>query len=359
MSFMRRFNKLSVLLIVSILFVLICGSTNIFAEGAKYTIRVATMDSPYPAGGPYAAFWIVFKDKVEAFTGGEVEVKIFFSGQLGDDLHSYREVRAGNLEMSSAGAGSLGSAIYAPISIFELPYLFPDNKIAIDVLKLDNSFVKELVEGLKKESGMGILCITPQSFRHLTNNVRPIKKVGDLKGLKIRTMQVPAHMKMIEAAGAQVVPIAFTELYTSLQTGVIDGQENPLANIVSKHFDEVQKYLTLSQHVINCVVPIYNDKWFKSLPNDIQIKILKAAEVARVTSSGLSHLSDVVDLEKLKESGMEVYVPSPEEIVEFKKVMQPDALELYKSQVKGGDELLSKLEKEIEKAEQRYKNLVY
>jgi len=354
-------SKLSILILIAVLLVtlLFCSSQTVFAKDAKYTIRVAFMDPPDPIGQVMAAFWAVFKDKVEAFTGGEVEVKLFPSGQLGNDVQMYREVKAGNIEMSGAGAGSLGSAMYPPISIFELPFLFPDNKVAIDVLKLDNPFVKELVQGLKKETGIGIIAIVPQSFRNLTNNVRPIKTLDDLKGLKIRTQQIPAHMKMIEAAGAQAVPIAYTELYTSLQTGVVDGQENPLSNIVAMHFHEVQKYLTLSKHAINCPVPIYNVKWFESLPDDIQVKIMKAAEAARVSSSGLSHIHDVVNLGKVKEAGVEVYVPGPEELAEFKKIMQPDALKLFKNQIEGGAELLSKLEKEIEKAEKRYKNLVY
>jgi C4-dicarboxylate-binding protein DctP len=354
-------SKLSILILIAVLLVtlVLCSSQAVFAKDVKYIIRAAHMDPPDPMGQVNAAFFAVFKDKIEELTGGEVEVDLFPSGQLGNDAQMYKEVKAGNIEMSGAGAGSLGSALYPPISIFELPFLFPDNKIAIDVLTLDNPFVKELVEGFKKETGLGILAVIPQSFRNLTNNVRPIKTPDDLKGLKIRTQQIPAHMKMVEATGAHSVPIAYTELYTSLQTGVVDGQENPLSNIVAMHFYEVQKYLTLSKHALNCSVPIYNVKWFESLPEDIQIKIMKAAEAARVSSSGLSHVSDVVNLEKVKEAGLEVCVPGPEELTEFKKIMQPDALELFKDQVKGGAELLSKLEKEIEKAEQRYKNLIY
>lgn len=358
---MIRKSKLSILILIVVLLVTVvfCSSQTVLAQDAKYIIRVAFMDPPDPMGQVMAAFWTVFKNKLEAFTGGEVEVQLFPSGQLGNDVQMYKEVKAGNIEISGAGAGSLGSAMYPPISIFELPYLFPDNMIAINVLTLDNPFVKELVEGFKKETGLGILAVVPQSFRNLTNNVRPITKPGDLKGLKIRTQQIPAHMKMVEATGAQSVPIAYTELYTSLQTGVVDGQENPISNIVAMHFHEVQKHLTLSQHAINCPVPIYNAKWFESLPDDIQQKIMKAAEAARISSSGLSHIHDVVNLEKIKDAGVEIYVPSPEELVEFKKIMQPAALEYFKGQIKGGAELLSKLEEEIDKAEQRYKNLIY
>jgi len=354
-------SKLNILILITVLLVTLvfCSSQTVFAEGAKYTIRAAFMDPPTPLGQPTSAFWIVFKDKVEALTGGEVEVELFPSGQLGNANENYRAVRSGEIEMCNAGAGSLGSAVYPLLSIFSLPFLFPDNKIAIDVLKLDNPTVKELVEGLKKEAGLRIIAINPQSFRNLTNNVRPIKTLDDFKGLKIRTMQVPVHIKMIEAAGAQAVPIAYTELYTSLQTGVVDGQENPLSNIVAMHFQEVQKYLTLSKHAINCAMAIINENWFANLPDDIQGKILKAAEAASISSSGLTHILDVVYLGKIKEAGVEVYVPSPEELAVFKKVMQPDAIELYKSEIEGGAELLSKLEKEIEKAEERYKDLTY
>ena len=354
-------SKLSILIFIAVLLITLvfCSSQTVFAEGAKYIIRAAFQDPPDPMKQVTATFWTVFKDRIEAFTGGEVEVQLFPSGQLGDAQANYRAVKAGEIEMTNAGAGTLGSALYPQITMFELPYLFPDNMLAIDVLTLETPFIRELVEGLKKETGIRTIAIYTQGFRHLTNNVRPIKTPYDLKGLKIRTQQIPAHMKMIEATGAHSVPIAFTELYTSLQTGVVDGEENPLFNIVAQHMHEVQKYLTLSSHVINCVMAICNDNWFESLPNDIQSKIMKAAEAAVVSSEGLTQVLDVVFLETIKEAGVEIYVPSPEELLEFKKVMQPDALESFRSEVKGGAELLSMLEKEIEKAEQRYENLVY
>jgi tripartite ATP-independent transporter DctP family solute receptor len=337
--------------------VLLFGVTSVVGgKDEKYVVRLAFMDPPDPYSSVNTAFMVVFKNKVEEYTGGQVEVKLYPSGQLGSDLDNYKRVRTGEIEMSGAGAGSLGNALYPQLAIFELPYLFPDNKVAFDVLSLDNPFIQELVDGIKKKAGVGIIAFIPQSFRNLTNSKRPIKKPGDLKGLKIRTQEVKAHMEMVRATGAQVVPIPYTELYTSLQTGVVDGQENPLNNIRAMNFFEVQKYLTLTKHAINVPVPIYNVKWFESLPKDIQMKILKAADAARVTSAGMAELSDAVNLEKFRESGMDVYIPSSEELEEFKRVMQPPALEWYRANIEGGAELLTKLQREIEKAQERYES---
>ena len=271
----------------------------------------------------------------------------------------YQQVKAGEIEITGGAAGSFGSAIYPPISILEMPYMFPSNKIALDVLKLDNPFVKELVQGLKEKTGLGIIGIVPQSFRNLTNNVRPIRKPEDMKGLKFRVQQIPAHIKMIEATGAQAVGIAFPELYTSLQTGVVDGQENPIGHVMVHSFFEVQDYLTLDKHVIIAVMGIYNVEWFDSLPKNIQVKIMEAAEIARISSTGLSQLLDVVKIEDIKATGMNIYVCSPEEIEKFREVMQPAALEWFKENVEGGSVLVEKLLSEVEKAKQRYQNLVY
>ena len=350
---MIRKSKLSIMMLIVVLLVTLvfCSSQTVFAKEAKYVIRVAYMDPADPMRQPSAAFWAVFKNELEAYTGGEVEVRIFPNGQLGDALENYRAIKAGEIEMSNGGPGSLGSAMYPPISIIELPYMFPDNQVAINILKLDNPFAKELYEGLKKETGVRVIAAFTQGFRNITNNVRPIKSPDDLKGLKMRTPQADVYMKTMAASGAQVVPIAYNELYTSLQTGVVDGQENPLGNIVAMSFQEVQKYLTLNKHILNGVVQICNNDWFESLPDDIQHKIFKAAEVASYSASGLALIFDAVNLDVIRDAGVEVYAPSPEELAEFKRVMQPGALDWYKNKVEDGAEWILKLEKEIKKAE--------
>lgn len=321
---------------------------------AEYVIRVAYQDPPNPLGSVNSAFMSVFELKVEEFTGGRVDVQLFPSGQLGSDLDNYMRVKAGELEMSGAGTGSLANALYPPLGIFDLPFLFPDNITAFEVLDFDNPFVERLNNELKEEAGIGVIAFIPQSFRNITNDRRAIRSPADLAGLKMRTMQVRPHMAMMSAAGAQVVPIAFTELYTSLETGVVDGQENPLSNIRAMNFFEVQKYLTMSKHAINVSAPIYNVAWFEGLPAEIQSGIRRAAAAARTASVGAAFLSDLTNIGYFRQAGVEVYIPTPAEMAEFRRVMQPDALKWFRDNVDGGAELLVQLQREIEKASGQY-----
>jgi len=287
-------------------------------------------------------------------------VKLFPNGQLGDQLSMLQQVKTGELEMAGIAGAPLASALYPPFSIFSLPYLVKDHKIAEDLLVMDNPFVKYIVSDLKEKTGVSILTIAPQGFRNLTNNVRPIKSPEDLKGLKIRTMQVTPHIKMINSAGANAVPVPWLELYSALETGVVDGQENPLALIKSMHYDEVQDYLTISKHVLLSGIRVYNVEWFESLPKDLQVAIIKAAEHARSSDFGLNNIMDALLLEEFDQSSkINVYIPTSEEINMFKEAMQPAAFNWFFEEVEEGEELIEMLNAEIDKIEERYINLIY
>jgi TRAP-type C4-dicarboxylate transport system substrate-binding protein len=179
-----------------------------------------------------------------------------------------------------------------------------------------------------------------------------LRKPADFSGLKIRTMDVPAHMEMVKALGASPTPVSWTELYGALQTGVIDGQENPIGNILYAKVYEVQKYLTLDGHVTLLNTWVVNEEWFKKLPAKIKSAVLEAAEVAALTNRGMSQLNDAVGVGELKKK-MQVTVLSDKELETLQKVTQEKVVPFIQNAVE--DKVwIEKVKQEISKAEKHY-----
>ena len=328
------------------------------APAAQYVMKIASGTPANPMALPASAALAIFEAKCELYTNGAVDVQIFSDGQLGDQLSGLQQVKSGELQGSELAMGVMAN-LFPKITFTDLPYVMPDMKVAQDLYRRDNPFIKKILAELQEKTGVGILFFSPQAYRHVTNSKRPVKSVEDMKGLKIRTMQVRPHILMFNATGAMATPIPWLEVYTSMQTGVVDGQENPLATIRASNYQEVQKYITLTGHVHLVGAVTYNVEWFNKLPKDIQYGIMKAADEARVGSEAIAPLYDIIDAKFLTEKGMEIYQPTPEQLAEFKKIMQPPAFEWFRENVEGGAEVIDELEKEIARIQESYNALVY
>jgi TRAP-type C4-dicarboxylate transport system substrate-binding protein len=173
---------------------------------------------------------------------------------------------------------------------------------------------------------MRVLGFVPQGFFQFTNSQRPIKNPEDMKGLKMRTMNNPLHMDFMNSLGAAATPVAWAEIYTALQTGVVDGQHNPITVINIGKLYEVQKYVTLSNHMAGLYVWVINDGWFDALSPEEKVAVKGAAEAAVIAGRGLDRL--IVATEKglpaIAEK-MEVYTPTAEELEQFRALAIPAA----------------------------------
>lgn len=296
-------------------------------------VRFAHISPPDPYAQPTSAYGETFKMLLEELTGGQVNVNIYPAGALGDQPSLLEQVERGSIEMSSFASGVLASALYEPLNVFDIPYLFRSTQVAWEATDLKNPFINMMAEELVEKSGLRIISIEPIGFRHFTNNVRPIRTPADMQGLRIRTMSVTPHIRMVEAMGGSAVPVDFTELYTSLQTGVVDGQENPFMNIIAESFYEVQDYITLDGHVLLLAITVVNDDWYQSLPEDVQSRIYEAAEGARIAATGLNFVKDVTGLDVLRSKGMEIYVPTAEELEEFRSISQPAVIDFLEGRI--------------------------
>jgi TRAP-type transport system periplasmic protein len=182
---------------------------------------------------------------------------------------------------------------------------------------------KDMVAEIEKKTGMTMLAVGQNGTRHFTNNKRPIKTPADMKGVKFRVMQSPIYVKMVEAMGAQATPLASGEIYTACQTGVVDGQENPIWNIAANKWNEVQKYITLDGHTWSENFVTINTAWFKALPKQYQDIIKIAAYNAQAADRAAEALaSRVLDFDAIKKN-MEIYVPTTAELEQFKAAAQP------------------------------------
>ena len=172
-----------------------------------------------------------------------------------------------------------------------------------------------------------------------------------MQGLKIRTMNIPLHMKIVSDLGGSPTPIAWAELYTSLQTGVVDGQENAIATFLIPKLEEVQKYMILDGHVYSFVAIMVNEKWFQSLPKDLQNVVTQSAQISRMVDNTLCFLEEKKDIDELRKKGLDIYDPPIEVKAEFRRLTQAPAVEWLKQQKDIDQKWLDLLLKEVEQVE--------
>ncbi len=300
------------------------------AFGQKvFELKLAHADSTDPTVSRKQAQALAFASLVNSRSGGRLVVKVYGAGSLGAEREYVEGIKAGTVE---AGIASGVIANFFPTAaVTDIPFLFPTSQVAWDVM--DGPFGDKLRDLFLKQTGMRALAFAEVGFRHFTNNVRPIKSPADLKGLKIRVQETPVYVNMLKAVGASPTPVAWTETYTSLQTGVVDGQENPVGSILSGKIYEVQKYVTLDGHVYGVDWFIINEKFFKSLPADLQYIVLDSAQASSTVGRGVLTYINAAGIQVLVDNKLQIYSPTEEEMDQFKKAMQPAVIDWLKTKV--------------------------
>lgn len=300
------------------------------AFGQKvFELKLAHADSTDPTVSRKQAQALAFASLVNSRSGGRLVVKVYGAGSLGAEREYVEGIRAGTVE---AGIASGVIANFFPsAAVTDIPFLFPTSQVAWDVM--DGAFGDKLRALFLKETGMRALAFAEVGFRHFTNNVRPIKSPADLKGLKIRVQETPVYVNMLRAVGASPTPVAWTETYTALQTGVVDGQENPVGSILSGKIFEVQKYVTLDGHVYGVDWFIINEKFFKSLPADLQYIVLDSAQASGTVGRGVLTYINAAGIQVLVDNKLQIYAPTEDEMDQFKKAMQPAVIDYLKTRM--------------------------
>jgi len=234
------------------------------------TIRLGHVGFP----GPSSIFALMadeYAKRVNSALKGKVEVKVFHSSQLGSDEQMMRGIKVGAPEM--VAPSTVMSTVDAKFGVFEMPYIIVSRSHMKKVA--ENKQVQDQLFGGLPAKGVRVLGVWENGFRHITNNVRPIVKPEDLKGIKLRVPGGVWRVKMFKTYGANPSPMPFAEVYSALQSGVMDGQENPFPQIASAKFQEVQKFLSLSGHVYTPAYLVVGEEFWKKLPSDTQATLSK------------------------------------------------------------------------------------
>ena len=295
------------------------------AEIGEHTIKFATAGA---AGSPIALGMDRFAEIVEAKSDGKITVKRFPGGTLGGDLQTLSALQGGTVEMTTMNAGILQSVV-KDFAVVDLPFLF-DNPQQADAV-MDGPVGQALIAKLP-ENGIVGLAYWELGFRQLTNSRHAVTKVADIEGLKIRVIQSPIYIELFNALGANAVPMPFPEVYTALETGAIDGQENPAPSILTAKLNEVQDYMTLTNHTYNPQMVMVSAKFWDTL-NDEERKVLQDAAVeARDYERAVAREQSAKAVEELKSEGMEVSELPPEEFAKFREKAKPVA-DKYAAQI--------------------------
>ena len=268
---------------------------------------------------PYHLGAVKFAELVAQRTGNKVKIDVYPSTQLGNERDMVEGLQLGTIDLVVTSTGPLGGFV-PKMFVVDLPFLFRDREHAYKVL--DGPIGREIFEAFSAKGIKG-LAFWENGFRQITNNVRPIEKPEDLKGIKIRTMENKVHLASFRAFGASPTPMAWSEVYTALQQKTIDAQENPIAIIYYQKIYEVQKYLALTGHFYSPTPLLMSLKAYLALPKDIQ-KIMDDAAIECATyERNLLRDSEAKQIAELKAKGMQVTMPN-------KKPFRDAAASVYK-----------------------------
>jgi tripartite ATP-independent transporter DctP family solute receptor len=243
-----------------------------------------------------------FAREVEKRTGGRYKVQTFYNGALGGERESIEAVQLGTQELTFTSTGPVPNFV-PEARILDIPFLFRDKAHARAVL--DGPIGQEML-GKFDSKGFAALAWGENGVRHMTNSKRAVNSPDDLKGLKMRTMENPVHVTAYKGLGIVTTPMAFPEVFTALQQGTVDGQENPLSVIMAAKFDQVQKHLSLTGHVYSPAIFLMNKASFDKLSAADKTAFLEAAKVGAAANRARVDEDDAKGVAELRSKGMQV-----------------------------------------------------
>ncbi len=256
-------------------FALVAATTLPLPAAAQTTMKI---NISVAQNSHYGVAIDTFAREVEARTNGRYKIQTFYAGALGAERESVEGVQLGTLDLTLTSTGPLPNFV-PEVAILDIPFLFRDYAHARAVL--DGPIGQEMLQKFPPK-GMVALAWAENGFRHMTNSKRPVNAPDDLKGLKMRTMENPIHIQAYKQFGILPTPMAFTEVFTALQQGTVDGQENPLSVITAAKLDQVQKNLSLTGHVYSPAVILMNKaQWDKLSAADKQAFLDAAKEAVK------------------------------------------------------------------------------
>lgn len=292
------------------------------------TIRIGHADNE--AHPKHLAF-IKFKELVEVGSNGDLTVEVFPSGQLGGERELVEALQSDAVQITSVSNGVM-SAFSKPFMLLDIPFMFKDADSARDAIDGAQTSLFSNLDDI----GLHGLAVWEQGFRELSSSTKPVTSADDVMGVKVRTMEAPLHVTAWKALGANPTPMSWGQVYPSLQTGVIDGQENPLYVVTQEKLYEVQKYVSLTNHIYDAMPVVASATWWNGLSDENKSLIEDAMAEATIYERSLVGEEVEQARVELGELGVEV-VEVPDDVLDdLKAKAQGPVIESVKAEL-GGD----------------------
>ena len=298
--------------------------------GAQTEIKFGHVGEP---GSLFAMSSEEFAKRANAKLGGKAKVVVYGSSQLGGDKELLQKLKLGTVDM--ALPSTVMSSEADLFGVFEMPYLVKDRE---HMKRIEKEVFWKTLAPAAEAKGLKVVAVWENGYRHITNSKRPINKPADLQGIKLRVPEGKWRVKMFQTYGANPSPMKFSEVFTALQTGVMDGQENPFTQIYSAKFQEVQKFLSLTGHVYTPAYVTVGAKKWASLPADVR-KTLEG--VAKETQAFVYQEAAKAEddlLQKLKAGGMQVNTPDKNAFIAASKPVYEE----FAKEVKGAKQVIDR-----------------
>jgi tripartite ATP-independent transporter DctP family solute receptor len=319
---MKPLKSLTVLLFASI-----CAGA---AMAEPIEIKLGHVGEP---GSLFAQSSEEFARRANAKLGDKAKVVVFGSSQLGGDKELLQKLKLGTVDM--AVPSTVMSSEADLFGVFEMPYLVKDRA---HMARIEKELFWSKLEPEVEKKGLKVLAVWENGYRHITNSKRPINTPADLQGIKLRVPEGKWRVKMFQTYGANPSPMKLSEVFTALQTGVMDGQENPFTQIYSQKFQEVQKYLSLTGHVYTPAYLTVGAKKWSTLPDDVRKILEDTAKETQAFVYAAAEKDDNELLGKLKAAGMQVNTANKDAFIATSKPVYEE----FAKEVPGSKEIIDR-----------------
>ena len=314
-----------------------------FAAGSALAAVTGKVGHAMPESHPQAAAMNKFVELAAKYTNNNVQLKAFHSAVLGSDEKQLQGVQAGTQEFYIGTLAPLSTRI-KEVQVWDLPFMFANTKEVYALLDGESS--RKIFQKLDG-TGLHGLMWTGMGFRNLSNSKRPVTRLDDISGLKIRVMANPVALETWKTLGANAVPMAFAEVFTALEIKAIDGQENPLVHMYSNKMQEVQKYISLSNHVYTPVALVVSKKFWDGLSAADKAGVQKAADEAKLLQRQLLDEGDKDVIKKFGDAGVKVDAIPAAELTKIQDKVKP-VVTKFAPQI--GEDFIKEFYAEIDKA---------
>ena len=310
------------------------------ANAQNATERNVRLGHGIAAEHPLGQASVKFAEIMDRLSGGKFKIKVYPATQLGSETQMIAAVRGGVQEIAIVASAPVATIIKEYL-LFDLPFLFQNEK-EVDAV-LDGKLGQRLLD-LAQEKNMVGVCYWENGFRQVTNSKRPVASMEDMSGLKLRVMQNPVYIDSFKTLGANAIPMPFTELYSAMETKAIDAQENPVPIIHASKFNEVQKYLSLTNHAYAPYVVLVSKTFWEKLDAKERDQLRQGCYEGRTYQRNLNRKMTAELIETLKKGGMTVTAISPAETAKMRDKLKP-IVERYTQDI--GASIVEQAQKEI------------